>query len=1095
MKNLKKVLAFVTMFTMLLSVAVSAGTLYPDVDDNASYAEAVETLNALGIMIGDDKGNFNPDASITRAETAAIVTRIKALGEAASAAGGTNFSDVPADHWAAGYINLAEQSKIINGYGDGTFGPSDAVTYEQVIKMIVAALGYTPEADTKGGYPTGYLIIANRENITKGVSVTPGAEAPRAAVARLVFNALDVPLMEQANYGTGDIKFETTDHTCLNWYLKVDKYEGVVTDTYLTVGDSVEDDSISIQVDSKNGNKVAGAPVLSFAEGKTNATPLFGNWVVAYVADDEETGEATLIGITKKSGKNTEITIDYTQVEAYETAKITYFKEGTNNELTLDIDGDVNYYYNGKADTTNEVVDFLTNLVDDESDAVEIGTLTLIDCDNDNDYDYIMLMKETHNYVVSAVDAAAKRLEDKNTGLISSIDVDNENMIITFLKADGTVAEFADIKEGDVLTTYENGNLMTIYISDAKVEGTVKEKVDGKKDDDAYSIADGSYRVAYENGSFVLPVSVGEEGIFYLNHIGRIVAKDAKAASGSYAYLLNAAVTSDIHGDSIEIKYVTSEGVVETALLASKVTKVVDGQTVTTKAPVEIASEFDPLFVVNTDGDGKKTVTLGTAGERLFQFTKNSSDKIYKIFIVGTANEEGISLDRYENAETYKASMKKLGGLYFNDETLVLSVAQNYDAVVAAMDEDDVTVTKVSAFFSDDTTYDCRVEGYDLDSNGVPAIVVVYNANADILESTKGLLITKISTISSGNDTIRKVYGYQNGVEVSVEEAEDDWTVLDRAGNASVAVVEPGDFVIFSLDANGKIDKVQILMDASVAEERIKDALEEGSDAEWEIDSASNENTRHIFGFAQKKVTGKLQLGVNWYEGAASINEEGKDYVLNLPMNGKDISFYEVNRGRTPNTYAVASFGDIVTEDRASIVDGTKRTSNWVYVREYDGVVMDVVIYTATNPYATADVTIKLDGAGNATVAAEKGAKVTYKVVGVDTQAKAYTTPVALEEGQTIEAYAVVAGKLDGTASLTAVKAAVPTITVAADGAVTITAADGATIMYKVGDAAYAEYTESTTVTLGNDETITAYAVEANKINSAEASETYTVAP
>ena len=41
---------------------------YPDVEDNASYAEAVETLNVLGIMIGDEKGNFNPEASITRAE-------------------------------------------------------------------------------------------------------------------------------------------------------------------------------------------------------------------------------------------------------------------------------------------------------------------------------------------------------------------------------------------------------------------------------------------------------------------------------------------------------------------------------------------------------------------------------------------------------------------------------------------------------------------------------------------------------------------------------------------------------------------------------------------------------------------------------------------------------------------------------------------------------------------------------------------------------------------------------------------------------------------------------------------------------------------
>ena len=75
MKNLKKVLAFVLAFTMVLGFAVSA-SVFPDVDENASYAEAVTILNGLDIMVGDENGNFKPEDTITRAEATAVIIRM-----------------------------------------------------------------------------------------------------------------------------------------------------------------------------------------------------------------------------------------------------------------------------------------------------------------------------------------------------------------------------------------------------------------------------------------------------------------------------------------------------------------------------------------------------------------------------------------------------------------------------------------------------------------------------------------------------------------------------------------------------------------------------------------------------------------------------------------------------------------------------------------------------------------------------------------------------------------------------------------------------------------------------------------------------------
>ncbi|MBQ1935665.1 MAG: S-layer homology domain-containing protein, partial [Clostridia bacterium] len=220
MRNLKSMVAFLVVAAMLFASVTSFA--YGDVAADADYATAVEVLSALEILKGDDKGNFNPDNTITRAESAAVIVRLLGLEEAAAgAAGATQFVDVAADHWGSGYINMAAQSGIIAGYGDGNFGPEDAVTYEQFVKMLVCALGYEPKALTKGTYPTGYLIAAKEMKLTKGVSGAAGQEAPRSVVAELAYNALDINLMEQSGWGS-DISYEVaTGKTLLTEKLEI----------------------------------------------------------------------------------------------------------------------------------------------------------------------------------------------------------------------------------------------------------------------------------------------------------------------------------------------------------------------------------------------------------------------------------------------------------------------------------------------------------------------------------------------------------------------------------------------------------------------------------------------------------------------------------------------------------------------------------------------------------------------------------------------------------------------------------------------------------------------------------------------------------
>lgn len=161
---------------------------FPDVPADAEYTEAVAALVEREIITGDDRGNFNPDATITRAETAAIICRLMGVADQAQGARNQIYNDV-SGHWAEGYITKATELGIFNGDGTGMFRPNDNVTYEQIVKMLVCVCGQESEARRSGGWPNGYIAVARDLGITRGMSFAQTANAPRSAVAQLAYNA------------------------------------------------------------------------------------------------------------------------------------------------------------------------------------------------------------------------------------------------------------------------------------------------------------------------------------------------------------------------------------------------------------------------------------------------------------------------------------------------------------------------------------------------------------------------------------------------------------------------------------------------------------------------------------------------------------------------------------------------------------------------------------------------------------------------------------------------------------------------------------------------------------------------------------------
>lgn len=97
-------------------------------DIAADMAPYMELLADKGIMDGYDDGSFKPENTVTRAEAAAVMSRLFRLEQNSCA-----FSDVPAGHWAEGYIGAFSALGIMGGYSDGTFRPDNAISYDELL--------------------------------------------------------------------------------------------------------------------------------------------------------------------------------------------------------------------------------------------------------------------------------------------------------------------------------------------------------------------------------------------------------------------------------------------------------------------------------------------------------------------------------------------------------------------------------------------------------------------------------------------------------------------------------------------------------------------------------------------------------------------------------------------------------------------------------------------------------------------------------------------------------------------------------------------------------------------------------------------------
>ncbi|WP_020618042.1 S-layer homology domain-containing protein [Paenibacillus daejeonensis] len=145
----------------------------------------IESGEHNAYLKGFPDGTFRPNDGLTRAQLAAILSRI--IDKPTPGMSSAGYKDVLQTHWAAGDILWATQHNWLQGYGDGRFAPERKVTRAELVQALVNIT--QPEAgtvpgfsDTDSHWAAAAVAAASRAGWVSGYE--DGTFRPNASVSR-----------------------------------------------------------------------------------------------------------------------------------------------------------------------------------------------------------------------------------------------------------------------------------------------------------------------------------------------------------------------------------------------------------------------------------------------------------------------------------------------------------------------------------------------------------------------------------------------------------------------------------------------------------------------------------------------------------------------------------------------------------------------------------------------------------------------------------------------------------------------------------------------------------------------------------------------
>ena len=522
MRTLKKALCLVLVLAMVFTLAVPAMAAYEDAE-KIENIEAVDVLTAIGVLHGNGDGTFGPEGTFTRAQAATMITYML-LGETiadALPAGSTQFSDVPASHWASKYVQYCANEGIIAGYGNGKFGPNDTLTTSQWALMLLGALGYEASNESIGG--AGWEIQVTKLAMKAGVASADELTATfnRDVAAKMAYNTLKADVVEYAVGGTTITVGNTTINTGNS------KAEAVTSTNSGTIVD-------------ENANDNTKLDTVQFAEQHFPKLKLTtASTTDAYGRPAHEWGNGTTtIGTYANSAVLTLTT-------ATSTATLTK----TLKELGYTVADSVTRSYNGTSGLTAEIKP--STFLDSSVAGAWTGNgnvVELYDTDNNKVIDTVVAIAPVFGTVTTTSYPATNA---RGAYTVYSTSVGNGTVYTTVVNAEtekDTATVVGEVKSGDMVLSYKDtkGNLHIEAVS--TVTGTltaVNSKNVATIDGKTYPIA------AAAIGTIK---AEKDANTYYVDSYGNILGA-VSAAAPSYAIVLKTESYAKLDGNKVVDAY------------------------------------------------------------------------------------------------------------------------------------------------------------------------------------------------------------------------------------------------------------------------------------------------------------------------------------------------------------------------------------------------------------------------------------------------------------------------------------------------------------------------------------------------------------
>ena len=767
---MKKLLALVLALVMTLGLAtVSTSAAYSDQAD-INYDEAVDVMTAIGIFEGKS-GAFDPKANLNRAEAAKVVAYLM-LGNstAENLKGiGTKFTDVPASHWAAGYIEYLASVGIVSGVGDNKFDPNGQVTGIQLAKMLLVALGY--DAKIEGFVGPDWAIniqsIANKVGIYDGNdSIVGTAPVSRDEAALYAFNTIKSPLVEYDNTTTVNVSGATVT-------VGGNKAKYVVNNSTAkqTIDDAMEVNTNNYLVEFaeqyyKDLKLVLNDKVDDF--GRPANTWTYKNEEIGtYVDFTEQVGAAYTAKVTQKMlyellGKGV-----YDSLVAGRTTLTVYQDGVVTNVSRNDIDDYVNSENTGAVNSTGNGSETQVFMDDDDNVIVVTRHPYVFQASSDyNTTDKTLTLKPAGDTDYAGV---AKNIVGSNLKL-KNIDFDEA---LTEYKADDYIIAFVYSTNHKA---YDNGgNFKISEVSKAAtLEGTVSSyKVDGEVvlDGTTYKYSKMTQKDSEHAAGNNDPVqgtqyTVGQKAIVVLDQTGKyVIAVDEAIVSSNYVFVADIAGTSTLKGKATAKLYFTDgtddEAIIKKLRDLDSAKKIIgDNQVAAAKIGSMTGvdnggpSENAGWYLYSKDSSGQYTLysipttykqadyiytaaTVGTASPKIVtsgqvKFLTATAFGTSTEGVAGTAENKSASFEAANDStttpQTIRANDKTIFIIDDNGDTLVYEGIKNVPDISLKENATKPGKAFVSVAMKDDYAkyvYITLDGTYDVDSEGKALLYVV----------------------------------------------------------------------------------------------------------------------------------------------------------------------------------------------------------------------------------------------------------------------------------------------------------------------------------------------------------------------------------